>query len=105
MSHHPQCKLAGFITDAEPNLKDEISNRVLELQIFHDVEIGISSFSKWVDEQIKRFELNEDEVGHKWIIAITESICLKKRKVAPIDEPTGEWVSFLKSKFKSFQQH
>lgn len=98
--HHPQCKVAGFISDAEPNLKREISERIEELELIHEVQIELTDFFKWVSNQIKRFDLEPNEVGVNWLIAIAESICQIRREIAPIDEPTGEWVKFLEEKIK-----
>ena len=96
--HHPQCKIAGFICDSSPNLKREISERIDELGIIHGVEIEIADFSSWVSDQIKRFDLKPNEVGMNWLFAIAESICQMRREIAPIDEPTGEWVKFFGEK-------
>ena len=98
--HHPQCKVAGFISDAKPNLKREISERIEELELIHEVQIELTDFSNWVSNQIKRFDLEPNEVGINWLIAIAESICQIRREIAPIDEPTGEWVKFLEEKIK-----
>lgn len=96
--HHPQCKAAGFITDAQPNLKKEITDRMEELSIIHEVTLGIFKFSDWVNLQTARFELNYDGVGKNWITALVESICQQRRERCPIDEPTGEWVESLTAK-------
>ena len=98
--HHPQCKIAGFISDAAPNLKKEISERIEELEMIHEVQIELTDFSNWVSNQIERFNLESNEVGLNWLIAIAESICQTRREIAPIDEPTGEWVKFLGEKIK-----
>ena len=98
--HHPQCKIAGFISDVNPNLKKEISERIEELEVIHEVQIELTDFSNWVSNQIKRFDLEPNKIGVNWLIAIAESICQIRREIAPIDEPTGEWVKFLGEKIK-----
>lgn len=96
LKSHPQTAIAGFVTDHEPNLKPEIKKRMDELELIHETEIHIMEFSEWVNFQIKKYGLDPDRVGGKWMIAIGESICQMRREVAPIDEPTTEWVeSFL----------
>jgi len=93
---HPQTEIAGFITDIEPNLKDEIRNRVAELSEFHNVKIDILCFTDWVNMQISKYKLQPDTVAKYWLIAITESLCQYRREIAPIDEPTGAWITTLK---------
>lgn len=96
LKSHPQTTLVGFVTDQKPNLKPEIESRIEELQLIHETEIHILEFSEWVNYEIKKYGLNPDKVGAKWMIAIAESICQLRREIAPIDEPTTEWVeSFI----------
>ncbi|MBU6158885.1 MAG: hypothetical protein KGP35_07640 [Bacteroidetes bacterium] len=96
LKSHPQTAIAGFVTDHEPNLKPEIKKRMEELELIHETEIHIMEFSEWINFQIKKYGLSPDKVGEKWMIAIAESICQMRREIAPIDEPTTEWVeSFI----------
>ncbi|HRK55281.1 MAG TPA: hypothetical protein PK185_15300 [Cyclobacteriaceae bacterium] len=96
LKSHPQASIAGFVTDQKPNLKPEITARIEELQLIHSTEIQVMEFSEWVSSQIKKYGLNPDKVGAKWLTAILESICQRRRDIAPIDEPTVEWVeSFI----------
>lgn len=96
LKSHPQTTLVGFVTDQKPNLKPEIESRIEELQLIHETEIHILEFGEWVNYEIKKYGLNPDKVGAKWMIAIAESICQLRREIAPIDEPTTEWVeSFI----------
>jgi hypothetical protein len=95
---HPQATIAGFITDQKPNLKPEIKTRMKEIEEIHETEICIMEFREWVDFQIENYGLDSGRIGAKWLIAIAESICQKRREIAPIDEPTAEWVeSFMKN--------
>lgn len=89
---HPQATIAGFVTDQKPNLKPEIKTRIQEIQDIHETEIQIMEFREWVNFQIANYDLDKSSIGPKWLIAIAESICQKRREIAPIDEPTTEWV-------------
>jgi hypothetical protein len=96
LKSHPQTTIAGFVTDQKPNLKPEIIKRMEELQLIHETEILVMEFSDWVNFEIKKYGLNPGKVGALWMIAIAESICQLRREIAPIDEPTTEWVeSFI----------
>lgn len=96
LKSHPQTVIAGFVTDQQPNLKSEIKKRVAELRLIHETEIPIMEFGQWVNYEINKYQLNPNIVGAKWLIALAESICQMRRDIAPIDEPTTEWVeSFI----------
>lgn len=95
---HPQATIAGFITDQKPNLKPEIKSRMKEIADIHDTEIRIMEFGEWVKYEINNYKLASGRIGAKWLMAIAESICQKRREIAPIDEPTVEWVeSFIQA--------
>ena len=98
LKFHPQATIAGFITDQKPNLKSEIKTRMKEIEEIHETEICIMEFREWVNFQINNYGLDNNKIGAKWLQAIAESICQKRREIAPIDEPTTEWVeTFIKS--------
>lgn len=99
LKSHPQTVIAGFVTDHEPNLKPEIKRRMDELELIHETKIHIMEFSEWVNFQIKKYDLNPDKVGASWMVAIAESICQLRREIAPIDEPTTEWVESFRDCF------
>ena len=98
LKSHPQTTLVGFVTDQKPNLKAEIKSRIDELELIHETEIHILEFGEWVRYEIDKYGLNPENIGAKWLIAIAESICQMRRDIAPIDEPTSEWLdSFTES--------
>lgn len=92
MIFHPQATIAGFVTDQKPNLKVEIKTRMQQIEEMHETEICVMEFKEWVNFQVANYDLNTNKIGGKWLIAIAESICQKRREIAPIDEPTTEWV-------------
>lgn len=95
LKFHPIAELVGFITDGEPNLKEEITDRIKELEDIHSVKIEILNFENWVSSQVEKYDLDFDEISKLWIEAIVESICLKRREIAPIDEPSSVWIDEL----------
>lgn len=94
---HPQVLTVGFVTDQAPNMKSEISSRLEDLKQKHGTEIYIMQFNQWVDFQLEKYGLDKDVIGLKWLLAIGESICQLRREIAPIDEPTTEWVESFKN--------
>ncbi len=98
LKFHPQATMAGFVTDQKPNLKGEIKNRMKEIEDNFGTEICIMGFREWVEFHINNYKLDSSKIGAKWLVAIAETICQKRREIAPIDEPTTEWVkTFVKS--------
>ncbi|MER3472396.1 MAG: hypothetical protein C4330_14050 [Chitinophagaceae bacterium] len=93
---HPQTTIAGFVTDQKPNLKAEINARMQEIEEIHGTEIRIMEFREWVDFQVETYDLDTSKIGAKWLIAIGESICQKRREIAPIDDSITEWVESFK---------
>ncbi|QEC51550.1 hypothetical protein EDD80_10263 [Anseongella ginsenosidimutans] len=93
---HPETLVAGFVTDQKPNLKPEITKRTEELELIHETQIHLMDLREWVEYQIDKYQQNPAEIGPKWLTAIGESICQLRREIAPIDEPTAEWVESFK---------
>ena len=97
LQEHPETKLAGFVVDANPNLKPEIKKRVEELEENHNVEIKIFGFDEWIASQAKRVPLREKQLASLWLTAFAESLCQVRRNRAPIDEPADSWVRELRA--------
>lgn len=95
LSDHSETKLLGFVTDKAPNLKEEILDRVRELEELHSVKISLLEFDTWAREQIARAGNDEDAIAREWLLAFSESLCQKRRDRAPIDEPSDVWVAQL----------
>lgn len=94
---HVETELAGFVTNQAPDLREEITNRTTEIEEIFNVKIEILSFKDWMNYQTERFDIDKDKLGHIWLQCFTESLCQKRREIAPIDEPTFEWVLGLKA--------
>ncbi len=100
---HSETEVIGFVVDTEPNLKEEIRARISEIEELHQVKIYVQSFDEWVKEQFLRVsDMSESDVGKKWVIAFSESICQMRREVAPIDEPADAWVTALTNHAKNW---
>ncbi len=48
LEDHSETDEVGFVVDSEPNLKDEIRERIAEVEDAHKVKIYIQSFEEWV---------------------------------------------------------
>lgn len=94
LENHSVAKLVGFVTNSKPDLKEEIKNRMEELELIHDIKILILTFHEWVYFQIDRYNLDSETIVHEWLINIIKTITLNKEE-APIDEPTNLWIEEL----------
>lgn len=102
LNDHPETILAGFVVDGEPNLKEEIVDRMTEIEQNHDVKIKIFGFRDWVKIQTERTKTDPSRLATKWIVAFAESLCQLRRDRAPIDEPSDIWVEELSSYAKKW---
>jgi len=96
LQHHPECRVAGFITNSSPTQSDEIQRRIDELEEMYDCSIKIWSFADWFEKEIKEFlEDDYNDFGPLWLRALVESLCQHRRDKAPIDEPCEHWIKSL----------
>lgn len=102
LGEHPETKLAGFVVDANPNLKPEIKKRIEELEQNHNVRIEIVEFDDWVSRQAKRVSIPGKQIASLWLNAFAESLCQVRRDRAPIDEPADSWVRELRALAETF---
>lgn len=102
LGEHPETKLAGFVVDANPNLKPEIKKRIEELEQNHNVRIEIVEFDDWVSRQAKRVSIPGKQIASLWLNAFAESLCQVRRDRAPIDEPADSWVRELRAFAEKF---
>jgi hypothetical protein len=90
---HPETKVAGFITNEEPVLNKEILERKSELEDIFGITIRIESINTWFSNVISEFNItNEMEFLKHWTKVFFEYLCLKRYDIAPIDEPTYDWI-------------
>lgn len=93
--------MVGYITDEKPKITSDIQERLNELKEIHEVEIKILSFRDWFELWCDRIEKIDDlDFVKQWLKIYVESLCQKRRKWAPIDEPSEEWVQDLIKKLK-----
>jgi hypothetical protein len=96
LAFHPECLVAGFIADSTPIKTDEILRRIEELEGMYDCSVRVLSFAEWIDLEIKpALEDDYAEFCRRWLTALIESLCQRRREVAPIDEPCEHWIKSL----------
>lgn len=80
----------------------EVDRKVDEINERFGLKVQILSFDEWVHEQSVRclnIGVSEENLAKAWITAYAESLCQKRRNMAPIDEPTFDWVVSLRETF------
>jgi hypothetical protein len=104
LSNHFDVKTAGFVTSDAPQLREEIIDRISDLENLHQIQLPILSFDEWLVYQKKQFASGDNldadkEIAHRWLIAYTESLSQKRTMIAPIDEPCANWLLELSHLF------
>lgn len=97
LRNHPETKIVGFVVDSEPNLKQEITSRITEIELVHSVSVQVISFDQWIHDQVNRVTIPPKKLAANWVKTFAECLCQHRRKQAPIDEPSDTWVSKLNS--------
>ena len=93
----PVLQIVGFVTDAAPDLREDVSGIIEEIQEECELEIKILALEDWVALQTARFHItHEERLAKRWLIAYAESLALCRPSIAPIDEPTETWLQVLK---------
>lgn len=95
LAFHPECKLAGFITNLDPVRSQEILSRAEDIHALHDCEIKIHSFTEWHSNLMALVADEAQNFSERWIVAMAESLCQRRRDKAPIDEPCEHWIHNL----------
>ena len=94
---HAETIEAGFVIDRDPEIDEDISRRIEELELLHDVKISILTLDDWLKIQIDRSALGESAVMNAWMVAYAESLALRRPEIAPIDEPADRWLQDLRT--------
>jgi len=105
LEDHPETRLAGFIVDGVPDLRDEIASRKRDIEECHEVAVPILNYEAWCEEQIQRVDINRDVLAREWLQAFAESLCQQRRHIAPIDEPSSGWIEQLRIETQDYIKH
>lgn len=101
LNHHPNVATAGFVCNGNIDKRPDIDKRIQEISEETGVAIFIIDFKEWISRNLKSFDLIIQEKIYKdWLIALVETLAQKKRDIAPIDEPSDEWLNDLNGLFK-----
>ncbi len=100
LAHHPGVRLAGFVTDGEPENLAELDERREEIEDAHGASIQTLGLKKWVGFQFDRVSqtglVEESELASRWLFAYAESLSLRRLAQAPIDESCHQWLVSLR---------
>ncbi|HEV7616300.1 MAG TPA: hypothetical protein VGO36_08720 [Solirubrobacterales bacterium] len=88
---HPGVASAGFVHTGSLAEAKETREKAKQVEARHGTKVALLSFDGWVEEQLARSS-NPTQVAREWLRAYTESLAQRRREIAPIDEPTFEWL-------------
>ena len=88
-------QVAGFVVDSEPDIRDDVRQKVRELEEVYGLRVNILSFVEWLAVQFGRSMDRPDNLARRWLDAYAETLCHKRSAIAPIDEPSEVWVKEL----------
>lgn len=101
LSSATRVRSAGFVTDGQPDIQNDVKAKILDIEDEFDTEVKILSLHDWIDYQIDlNYVSDKNKLGKAWLIALTESFTLKRLDRAPIDEPCDGWVVDLTKAIK-----
>lgn len=99
LSTHTRIKKVGFIVSSKADMRKEIKEKMEQIREDYNVDIDIVEFDTFVETIFKENKEKSNELSLRWLKAYTESLCLKRLEIAPIEEPAEEWVKSLDSLF------
>ncbi len=88
----------GYILYPVRKVYSEVERKIDEIEEEFGIKVHILTLDEWVHEQFLRSQIagiTERELAEGWLRAYTESLCLRRRDKAPIDEPTFIWIELL----------
>ena len=103
LNDHLETEIVGFVVDQHPILKQEIIDRLYEIEEIHNVEIKILSFEDWIDMQLAQSD-DKQKLALEWLLALSETLCQRRRDRAPIDEPADAWVTELRTHVQTWNK-
>jgi hypothetical protein len=92
---HPECKRAGFITDQSYSPDPEVDKKIQKIKSDFDVDVVIMNLMEWCKHVIDKAGADENEIAPRWVENIHSYLSLKLIDIAPIDEPTENWLKIL----------
>lgn len=89
----PKVAVAGFVTNIQPDMRDDVQEKIAEISLSFDTDVRILSLHDWIDYQSRMNPVSDkDKLAEAWVKALVESLTQKRPEIAPIDEPCDRWV-------------
>lgn len=101
----PKVAVAGFVTNIQPDMREDILDKVDEISLIFNTDVQILSLHDWIEYQSRMNPITDkDKLAVAWLTALVESLTQHRLEIAPIDEPCDRWVEditrVLKQQFK-----
>ncbi|WP_152420229.1 DNA methyltransferase [Halorubrum distributum] len=91
---HPETESVIFVTSVERDLSSDVKEAINRLETNFNVNIDVRSLGKHSQAVLKQY----DDAGIRpdsWLTSYVETLTHRRRDIAPIDEPTIDWVDTL----------
>ena len=88
----------GYVVFPEKEDYIEVTRKMIDIEEEFGVEIQVLTLNEWVHVQLARAtesEVSEETLSRAWLRSYAESLGQRRRYIAPIDEPTIDWVQSL----------
>jgi hypothetical protein len=89
---------AGFVMDRAPAVNPLTVQKIADAHSQTGADVTLGRFEEWALDRANQVATgNLDALGRAWLQAYAESLCQKRRDIAPIDEPSKPWVDGLRA--------
>jgi hypothetical protein len=90
IQEHPELQRVGFVLSVDRSDVVGISPTRR-----NPIEVEILQFDEFIRNYESRTALSPVEASKRWLVAFVETLCQRRRHIAPVDEPTIGWVGEL----------
>lgn len=94
LNSHPETESVTFVTSTERDVSSEVSDKIDQLENDFEVNIDVRSLEEHSQAVLKQY----DHAGihpDSWLTSYVETLTHQRRDIAPINEPTIDWVDTL----------
>lgn len=99
MKLHPELDRVAFVVNSNYDSRKEVKDKIEEIHDEYGTDVAILTFDELVDSLFRKPGIDKSSFSKMWLKAYTESLCLKRQLMAPIEEPAEEWVKGLNALF------
>jgi hypothetical protein len=96
--NHPELERVGFVLSVD---RSEVTGT--DVAGSNPIKVEIVVFDELIRDYELRTSTDPFELSKRWMVAFVETLCQKRRHIAPVDEPTISWVIGLLERLRKIQ--